>query len=674
MSWLGALNGLNGLVWMLMLMMTWAGGWLLCAHFLRVRQHDRLLVGLGVGFVLFIVTSNLLAWLVPVSISWWAAALLIFFGGLAAGWRNRRQCWHWRAELQVGPQIASLAMLVLVFTLINRGLAIFDDYHNLPLLSRLAAGDFPPHFYLNPDQRLAYHYGLHLFAASLVRLGGLSPWAAFDLAKALSIALTVMFGWLWFRRTAAERLPEGTIPLAAVLGAGLVLFGGGARWVLAVLPSDWLAQVSSGLHLLGTAAETGSSLATALVNPWKIEGGGPLAFPFAFVNGIFTPLNFALGGPGAAPQLTIILLMLLARQRWRPVQGLVYGLLVASLAITAEHLFVLVWVGLAGIVIIAWLRKKGRSIASWGWVLIPSLLLGLTGGGVITEAIRGLLVATASTSVDQSIGFAGFGLRWPPAVLSAHLGALSLTNPAQALIALAEIGPIILLAPWIIWRTWRQARRLQVVWAGLGLASLLGFVIPVFVRYGVERDISRLMGSGLFIWLILGFPLLSRIWQKRGQWSKLFLSVCYLVIVLGGLALFFIQWVAIARPRATYFVQEIDTGMSQKYWNRLAPGARVFDTLLIRSITLFGRPSGKAYLDIYHSLPEWQDLVNEYNPLKIAQAGYDYIYIDRETWQQLSVEQKQALQMACVHKVGEITAENNDFRWLLQLNQCQGND
>jgi len=61
----------------------------------------------------------------------------------------------------------------------NRGLAILDDYHNLPLVSMIAAGDVPPHFYLNPTNRLAYHYGLHLFSGSLVQQGGLFPWSAF---------------------------------------------------------------------------------------------------------------------------------------------------------------------------------------------------------------------------------------------------------------------------------------------------------------------------------------------------------------------------------------------------------------------------------------------------------------------------------------------------------------
>jgi hypothetical protein len=41
---------------------------------------------------------------------------------------------------------------------------------------------------------------MHLFAASMVRIAGLFPWAALDISKSLSISLTMLLSWLWFRR------------------------------------------------------------------------------------------------------------------------------------------------------------------------------------------------------------------------------------------------------------------------------------------------------------------------------------------------------------------------------------------------------------------------------------------------------------------------------------------
>jgi hypothetical protein len=89
----------------------------------------------------------------------------------------------------------------LLFLSINRGLAILDEYQNLPLVSIIAAGDLPPHFYLNPAQRMDYHYGQILLAAGLSRLGGFFAWSAFDILRAFSLALAAWLADLWYRRT-----------------------------------------------------------------------------------------------------------------------------------------------------------------------------------------------------------------------------------------------------------------------------------------------------------------------------------------------------------------------------------------------------------------------------------------------------------------------------------------
>lgn len=654
--------------------MAWVGGWLLSSHLFQTRSRERMLSGMAIGLALLIVLTNLAAWVMPLPAAWWSAAGVILLLGVGTTWRSRSRLWFSREELSAWPQLLVFVGLLVIFALINRGLAIFDDYHNLPLVSRLAAGDFPPRFYLNPDQRLAYHYGLPLFAASLVRIGGFFTWSAFDLSKALSLALTVSLAWLWFRR----RTGKG---IAAVFGALLILFGGGARWLLALLPPDWLIHLGSGLHLLGSAAETGPNLWAVLGSYWNIEGGGPISFPFAFVNGVFTTLNFAMSGPGAMPQLTLVLLLLLYKPQnvlRRPLAGLIYGLLLASLALTAEHLFLLVWIGLVlallwAIVVARCARQPLKILLLWvgrsAWVLLPSLGLALGAGGVITEIVRGWFVP--GVSVNQSFGFAGFSLRLPPALLSAHLGSLSLIQPAQILIALVEIGPIILLAPWVVKRIWRQGQRGQIACTSIGLASILGFLIPIFIRYGVERDISRLMGSALWIWLLLGFPLLWIVWKRRGQWARAGIAVGYTLTILGGLTLFMVQWVAIARPQFTYFVKEPDVQMSKLYWNRLPPDTQVLDVQPIRTITVFGRTSGSSYVDLYNPLPEWKALIMDLDPTQAARAGYDYLYLDRVTWQQLSPDQKNALQQTCVQKLAETTSDNKDFRWLLRIKDCR---
>lgn len=180
--------------------------------------------------------------------------------GIIAWWQRRAEELDLKLELRGMGQLAALLCFTVIFGLMNRGLAILDDYHNLPIVSMLAAGDVPPHFYLNPDYGLAYHYGLHLFAGSLVRIGGLFPWGAFDLSKAFSQALLVILAWIWFKRMTRSEL-------ASYLGSGLVMLGGGARWILLFLPASWLLKLNEGIRLLGSARHSGPDLYTVLQNP-----------------------------------------------------------------------------------------------------------------------------------------------------------------------------------------------------------------------------------------------------------------------------------------------------------------------------------------------------------------------------------------------------------------------
>lgn len=661
------------LIPLLLLCGLWAGGgWLIAAHAFRVRQRERLTVGLSTGLLLFIVLSNVFYQLpgirnASISVAFWLSAGVIALAGLLAArhspLKTRLQILH---QTHLLPQALVLLALLILFALIQRGLAIFDDYHNLPLTSVIATGDLPPHFYLNSEQRLAYHYGLHVFAASLMRIGGFYPWSAFDFSKALSITLTLGLAWLWFRRVTRDSI-------VATCGAALILFAGGARWLLLFLPANWLIHIGSSLQMIGSGAQSGTDLYTALANPWKIEGGGPFPFPFAFVNGIFPTLTFAMSGSGALPPMTTFLLLLLGQRGWKPLPLLIYGLILASLALSAEHVFALIWLGLFAVVALGWRRKKARAdLRGWVWILLIGLVMALMGGGVITETVRGWLTAQQGVvSSPEYYGFAGFSLRWPPIILSAHLGALELGRPAHWIVALAEIGPLIFLVPWLIRRTWRQARRGQVPLAGVGLAAVVGFLLPMFVRYGVERDISRFSAFALFTWLILGFPYLWLAWRSRQAGLRALSAIGSSILVLGGITLFSVQLIAIPWPQFTYFIDETDALMSQKYWDRLEEGVQVLDFTAVRAVTLFGRGGGKAFRDYYTPLPEREALLTNLDPARIRQAGYAYLYLDRDDWQRLSYPEKQTLEQPCVQRYESRSSDGRDFRWLLDIRACE---
>jgi len=689
------------LAWLLLIMLCWLGGWLITTHLFRLRSRERLLTGLAVSFLLLIVLVNVLAPLIrrvipeidsgaALTISFWGAGAFILGLGILARYTARkpdgrrlelpfRDNWIDKEDFGAWPQLLGVGGLLLLFILINRGLAIFDDYHNLPLVSTIAAGDLPPHFYLDSQVGLAYHYGLHLFAASLVRIAGQFPWSAFDLGKSFTIALTIVLAWLWFRRVTHRAN-------AAYWGTLLITFAGGTRWLLLLFPAGLLQQMGAGLNLLGSALATGSDLYTVMLSHWKIEGGGPLPFPFAFTNSIHSSLNMALGGSGAAPILTILVLLLLSRRAWRPLEGMVFGLVLASLALTAEHVCAMVLVGIfiaAGWMIISASLRRGTrqtlvSIAGWAWVLLPALGLGLLAGGVITETLAGLFGRGASTIVEEGTRVGGLttstfiGLRWPPAITSSHFGPLAITNPWQLMIGFAEVGVAVLLAPLAGCWSFRQIRRGDWPPAWIMIGSIVLSLLSLFIYYQrAERDTSRLLGSALSIWILLAFPIISILWKKMNRGVRTLFIAGYAATILSGIVLFSIQMIAIIRPQFTYFVDTPDAILSQKYWDNLEQDAQIFDLDATRAVTLFGRPMRHAFQDQYTPFSAWLTLEQNLDPTQIAQAGFSYIYLDKETWQNLTYQQKQNFQQPCVSKFAEQVTEEKDFRWILDIRTCK---
>ncbi len=657
---------ITDLILLLLQSLLWAsGGYLLTSLVFRVRRRERLLVGFSAGLLLFISISNLLAVWLPVGIAFWLASLLIFLIGVVALIRRRGAAIP-HPTLKDAPLAVITAGAFLILLLINRGLGILDDYHNLPLVSTMAAGDIPPHFYLNAGERFAYHYGLHVYSAALVSVGGLFPWSAFDIGKALSIALSLALMILWLRRVTSQ---EALI----AFGTASFAFLAGTRWLLLFAPPGWAKALSNEITLLGSAASTGESLYYNLSRTWVIEGGGPIAFPFAFISGIMTPLILRIGGGGALPAMTLLLLLLLFRRVWSRSAILLYAVVFSSLALSSELLFVLAFGGVLTAMVVWWVfgRKKDWKSPAWqeiGWVLGITGLITLLQGGVITELIRGWIGRIFGQAV-ASYGVEGFQFLWPPRIISAHLGSLSILDIDQLLLGLLEIGPAILLGIFTIYWAWPNLRRGNVLVAGLAIASIGTALMSLFLQYGMERDTARLLGAALLIWVILGLQPAILVFRGTLKWLKITTASVLLLGIFGGLMIFGIMLTAVSTPVPSYYIDDLDTRVAQKYWDQIDTESMVFDRDSYRGVTLFGR-AAQSHNSWYTSKEEWAQLVSNPSPESIHQAGYDFLYMDQSWWSEFTPSQRAEFQEGCARQIHEQDGPFGTFRWLFDLTDC----
>ena len=644
-----------------------AGGWMLAAALFRLRRAETAMVGLGMGLVLETWLANILAHGLPIAISFWLSAVLVLAAGIMAALVFRKDL---RFEFSISPWLWLLA-LTLLFNAIGRGLGIFDDYQNLPTISLMATGDVPPHFALNPSLNFGYHYFLLLFSAQFMLLGQMFPWSALDLARGFILALPLVLAGMWAYRVTRSRL-------AGFLTAFMLAFAGGTRWLLLLLPQPVLNKISENITLIGSAGDSAPTLFKALLTNWKIDGTGPVPFPFAFYTGINQPYIMAFTGISGSAIL-ILLILLLTANRWRHwTAGIVTSILIATLAIANEVIFGLVALGFLA-ALIAWMIAK-RSIKfpvelrGWVGMLGAAGLMAVVQGGMLTEIVRTRFLPRpdAASYFDASPSFA-----WPPAIISAHLGSLSIFNPFQLMAALAEIGPIILVTPLIFIWAWKSLKLGKWFEAAL-IYSAVWSLPALFITFKgpLFTATPRLMGGWFFACILYSVPLIW-IWAgRRREAVQIAALTVGLVTTLSGLLLFGIELIAIQRPVYTTFISPLDAKMSQEYWNKLPQGATVLDPNVFRAPTVFGRFTNSSPT-WYVQSPAWLSLVRDPDPSKIHAAGFDYMYFDGDYWNALTSVQQSALMNSCVSQVAQVdgprseTNYSKDFRRLLDISNCK---
>lgn len=644
-----------------------AGGWMLAASLFRLRRSETAMVGFGIGLVLQTWLANLLGHWMPVLFAFWFSSGLVLLAGGVSAFVFRRSL---RIEASLSQWLC-LGLLTLLFNAIGRGLGIFDDYQSLPTLSLMAGGDIPPHFALNPTLNFGYHYFLLLFAAQFMRIGSMFPWSALDLARGLIMALPLMLAGVWVYRFTSARI-------AGILTACMLAFAGGARWILLLLPQAWLTNISAQITLIGSAAASAPNLSEALLSSWKIDGAGPIPFPFAFYTGINQP--YVMGYTGiSGSAILVMLLILLTANRWRHWSAaVVSSVLIASLALTNEIAFLLLGFGFA-IVILTWMivhrsYKLPRDLCVWIGILSGAVLAAIVQGGMLTEIVHSRFISGGS---EASYFDTSPRLVWPPAIVSAHLGSLSILNPYQLFAALVEIGPVILITPLVLTWAWKSFRLGKWYEAALS-ATTFGSLIALFIEFKgpLFTATPRLMGGWFLVCIIYSVPLVWVWARKRSEAAKIAAVSIGMVTALSGLVLFSVQLAAIQKPVYATFITPMDAKMTEEFWNKLEPGALVFDPVVYRGPTVFGLPTDSSP-SWYTKSQEWKSLADAPDPFKLQAAGFDYMYFDSDFWNNLTPAEQGLFSAACVKQIAQVDGIHSekdftkDFRRLLSIRNCK---
>lgn len=663
------LNILPLLIWSLV----WAiGGWLIVVGF-NIPRREQMITGVSLGMVLQLWLSNGFAHFAPILSAFWLGAFATLALGFIFAWPRLKMGGKGIFLISWG-QLASLALIVYLFAIIGFGLNIFDDRQNLPAASLMALGDIPPHFPFDSNVAFGYHYLLILLGAQLMRLGDIFAWTAMDLARALVFGPTIMLTYLWTRRMTRSHM-------AGIFGGLFMAFSSGVRWILLIFPPAFVAWISDRITLIGSGKISGENLSEALTNFWKIEGAGPIEFPFAFVNGLNSSNTMAHNGVGVLGLLILILVLMLYRRTQDFKSGAIIAVLLAASALVSEFGFLTLLPNLFFVILVYLLVQHARQIprSAIMWILIVSAasVISLIQGGVLTVIAQDLVAGLMGGTRE---GYHTFGVifAWPPTVISAHLGTLSLFNPAQLLVALLEMGPVLLVLPLLfIWGL--KMTRLQRWWeAILAAGAATGFVV-LFVQYAGSAGISansRLLSNIIFPASLYAVPFVW-IWaRKRTETIKAGAAVLGLISIFGGLFIFGIELIAAQKPTLPFFIQELDVRISKQYWNQLEPTSQVFDLLPHRAVTVFGRFSD-SYETLYIPYPEWVELGIEPDPYELQAAGYDYVYFGAEEWDLWSEQNRTLFQDACVQIVDEVKGirapddYRKDFRRLINISACK---
>ncbi len=688
MYWFRDAGFLSLLPWLVTLLVTWLGGWLLASHAFRLYARERLIAGLAIGLVGYVWLANFLGhWLAP-DLTYILPAIIVLLSGAAFCWRRPKgTAWFDRQDFSAWPYLVAGLALFWIFFLWSKGVTLFDEQKNLSLISIMGNGDIPPRFHASDyPLNFIYHYGFHFIGASMMRLGNMLPWSAFDISKSLLWAEMLLLAFLIGKRYIGQAW-------GGLATAGAVALAGGTRFLLLLLPPGLLLQADKLITLQGTSALIGKPFSQALISAWPVDGGPAMPYMFGFLNGIMDPMVMAHQGPDTFSVLILLLAWLLIPRLAVPRAWPLLTILFSVWALVWEASYALFVLSLVVFVAIYVWRARNWDLPALKpaiWAVILSAPIVLLQGGTFTEFAKNFLFGYEGGSLFGSAGsfliafipnlflppaagpdFLGFSLRWPPAVLSGHLGALSLFSPVQVIVALFELGPVILFAAWITTWAWRRAASGEWMLGVLMVSGWLGLILPVFFQYEADRDISRLGWQGLLTWTILLVILVA---DNAFRWKPIVRTAAtasLAVMVFGGLVIAGTQLSAMSTTKLGDGFNELDASLSAQVWGKLPVDAKVFGPLGNTTIL-----TGHLTHQLLGTLPEtdaWHELMAAPTLAGFLAEGYDFVYMDSRVWENLSseIQANAGLDDVCVVTLAEVWDNSHvNFRRMLDLRHC----
>jgi hypothetical protein len=660
MYWLRDGNPFSLILWLGLLTVSLLGGWLLVSKLFKAEKHERLILGFGIGLLGFIWLSNFTIRFIPGSLAYIVSAIALLALGVAVAWLRGRPylCWNDFSSWKI---LLVTLLLIAVLTRVEQGLGISEDNKNITLISRIAAGDVPPHHYTNNTLLWSTHYGFHILGGSMMRVGGMFPWSSYDLSKGIAYALSIILQYLVIRRYIPGRA-------GAILAAAATVFIGGTRFLLLLTPIPMQGSIETVM---------GVGFFQKLASTVGMEGGPPIPYLNAFMSGLNGTSMTAHAGYGAISSACILIIWLLYDRSSHKLSFLLFAPLLAVSALSNEVNYGLFGIGLAAVLLVRILQKRShqqQAVVYLFLAFILSVVLVCFQGGVITQRVSSIASGLFHPSPAAPLtgepvvktGWMGFSLRWPPAIRPGSTGYYFLFKPVHLLMLFCEIGPMLLFVPWIVLWMWRKFRAGDNIVGIFLITSVCAFLFPIFIRYYVDRDIVRFTSYAIHYWEIFWLFFL---WQKFSGWRKSFQVLGFLslgLMLVGGIVQAGNNVSAMLHPVLTPHINSLDARISRDTWGKLESEKLIFDPIVWRGPMLTGNPT--------ISNTAWLALEEAPSISGLLQNNFLYAYYDQDWWVGLPQESQASLSDQCVKIVSEYIddwpPENPAFRRLISLENC----